>query len=245
VKPRTTSITAATITAIALLACGSGPLERSVRDYSKAQPPDHDPTALHGRYTVPPDRALLPVRVRVEAPDPDGPSEQVRSELDALSTAVSDLPPCTLLVQDYRPPSRSGDDWVAEAWATLDIDLSQLTTPAERMERIDQCRGAVLPRTTRYAEEVEGTDNERSLSIGSYTLMVDAPEAHIEQLLKRRARTLQAVTPPLAPQLHPEDYRCVPTGEVKVGARSLAGVVLSLGQTCRVAIDEPEPPAEG
>ena len=246
-RARTTTVTTAALTAFALLACGSGPLDvsRSVRSSKKPPPTEHDPSALHGRYTVPPDQALLPLRLRVEGPAADGAAARVREELADLQRAVSDLPPCAVEVQDYRPPSRYGDDWASEAWATLSVDLGGLATALERMERLDQCRGAVLPQTTRYTEPIENTELERSLSLGGPVLVVDAPEAHLPALLARRAEALQAVTAPMAPQLHPEDYRCVPTGQVRVGTRSLAGVVLDLGVDCRVQADTPEPPAEG
>ena len=53
-----------------------------------------------------------------------------------------------------------------------------------------------------------------------------------------QAKRLAAVAEvPAAPQLHPEDYRCVPTGGVAIGARTLEGVVLNLDLQCRVEVE--------
>ena len=184
-RRHTASLTAAALTGIALLACGSSPVGSTIRGYSKAAPPVHDPSVLHGQYTAPPDRALLPVRAYANGPTPEGPTAQLRKELDAID--LSELPACTLEVQDYRPTERSGDDWAAELWATLSVDLTGLTTPTERMDRIDSCRAVVIPRTTRYAEPIDGTELERTLSLGPATLVIDEPEAHLDALLRRRA----------------------------------------------------------
>jgi hypothetical protein len=116
----------------------------------------------------------------------------------------------------------------------LDIDLTGAADPLARMDRIDACRGQLLPLTSYQSETLQG-DREHHVQLHDGALEVDAPETHLQALLERRARSLVAAADvPEAPQLHPEDYRCVPTGEVGLGARTLQGVVLQLDLHCRV-----------
>jgi hypothetical protein len=236
------TISVALVTGVALLACGSGPVPSVRSSVSRESVPNnHDATMLHGAYTAPPDRALLPIAFRATAPDPGGAAGQVRSDIDRVANALTDNPACKLQVQDYAPPvALSGDwststEWRAQAWATLDVDLTGLNDAVARMDRLDECRARVLPHVA--VEEASSKTNPvaHGVSMGGHTLVIDAPEAHLSALIDRRSATLTAVTAAgTAPQLHPEDYRCVPTGVVQVGVSSFAGVVLTLGLDCRV-----------
>ncbi len=241
-RVRVPLVSVAVITGLTMLACGSGPIESYSRKGSWS-PTVNDPTTLHGRYTVPPDRSLHSVIVAGIAPDPAAAAAQVREDIEALKTAVSDAP-CTIGVRTYAPPVGSyRDSWRASANLVLDIDLTDAGDVLARMDRIDACRAALLPKTTDGNEDVNG-DREHQITLHGGALEVDAPEAHLQALLGRRAAQLSAVAEvPNAPQLHPEDYRCVPTGIVSLGDRTLEGVVLTLDLQCRVQVvndDAPE-----
>ncbi|MSP55013.1 MAG: hypothetical protein EXR69_05330 [Myxococcales bacterium] len=66
-------------------------------------------------------------------------------------------------------------------------------------------------------------------------LVVDAPLSHRDALLTiERERLIWAAGATGAPQLHPEDLRCVPDGTVSEADARLSGVVLTLGMACRI-----------
>jgi hypothetical protein len=241
-------VSVAVISGLSLLACGGGPIGSTLRGGKSWSPSPQDPSLLHAQFHVPPDRSLLPITVWASAPSPGDAAAQVRADLDALAVALTDATGCSLQVHGYDPPGRNdsdSDSWVATTQAVLDVDLTGLSDARARMDRIDSCRGLLLPRTTYGEEDVSGTDRTHDLTLFDGALYVDAPEKHLPALLERRARALSTVADRTgAPQLHPEDYRCVPTGGVTVGARTLEGVVLTLDVQCRVD-GPPSPPKEG
>jgi len=237
-------VSVAVISGLMMLACGSGPVESYSRKTSWS-PPAHDPTTLQRQFVVPPDRSLQSVTVWATAPSPADATAQVRADIDALTVAVSDASSCTVHVRTYGPPSRANaSEWRASAQLVLDVALVGATSAMDRMDRIDTCRGHLLPHTSYQSESLQG-DREHHVTLHEGVLEIDHPESHLPALLERRARALRAVADtPDAPQLHPEDYRCVPTGHVGIGARTLEGVALQLDLTCRVDAT-PHPVPEG
>lgn len=165
----------------------------------------------------------------------------LRAEIDALSTALSDAPGCTLEVRSYTAPEIYGGSWSAQARLVVDVAFDELLDVRLRMDRLDSCSAVVA---ARLSDEVE-VEDDTWLSVGTAgpTFVVDAPERHVAALAERLLRQQQAAAAiGGAPQLHPEDRRCVPTGEVTVGERSIAGVELVLVAPCRIP-SAPEAPA--
>jgi hypothetical protein len=229
------------VTLVAALACGSGPssaTDFAVRKSYSPGPGLHDPAARQGQLVVAPDRARLPLAVRVGEPSAQEAADKARAELEQLRVALTDTPPCTLRAHDYEPPSSDGDLWWASMQMEVEVDLTGLTDALARMDRLDACRGVVLAAAA--VEAPKG--HERSMSVGAHRLIVDDPGSHLSALLSTRGQELAALGAPGA--LHPEDYRCVPKG-VSVTGEAMAGVTLSLDQECRVAATPPKPPAEG
>jgi len=224
------------------LACGSGPssaTDFSVRGKSYAPGPGlHDPAARQGLLVVAPDRARLPVSVRVGEPSAQEAAEKARAELEQLRVALTDTPTCAVRAHDYDPPSSDGELWWATMVMEVEVDLTGLTDALARMDRLDACRGVVL--AAALVEAPKG--HERAMSVGGHRLIVDDPGAHLPALLATRGQQLAALGAPGA--LHPEDYRCVPKG-VSVAGEAMAGVMLSLDQECRVAASPPVVPAAG
>lgn len=234
----------ALLTAAVMLACGSGPLD--VRSsYRKVAPaPSHDPLVRVDRFTVPPDRAMHALTLRATAPDPQKATDLLRADLAAVEKALADLPRCRVQVDRYDAAAPWGDAWAVDLAAGLDVDLGGTTTVTERMDRLDACRLAVLPVLPLEEEELSD-ERHHVATLGEAILVVDDPHAHLGALLARRAARLAAVTATAAPQLHPEDQRCVPSGAVQLGGRTLAGVVLELELACRIDADAPAPPPAG
>ncbi|MEQ1506510.1 MAG: hypothetical protein ABMB14_30055, partial [Myxococcota bacterium] len=82
------------------------------------------------------------------------------------------------------------------------------------------------------------------IGVGAVDLVVDAPDSHRDALVERLVREQQAAAAiGGAPQLHPEDRRCVPTGRVVPGAEQLDGVELKLEVDCRIVGPGASPPA--
>lgn len=240
----------ATVTGLALgfaLACGvigSGP--DSLVDYrsSAYTPPsgaDAYP-ALDRAYRVPPDRASVAVTLQVREPEAAAAGSQLTSEIAAVTKGAGDR--CTAALQDASPPTPAGSaEWSASAEVRVDIDLKGLPTVEERRAKIDACLAGIDPLVTRD-EWKKVAAGERQVQRSAPVLSVDDPTRHRDALLDRaRAELTWAAAAAGAPQLHPEDLRCVPDGIVHAGDARLSGVVLTLGMTCRVD-DEEEPEVE-
>lgn len=191
--------------------------------------------ALDAAYVVAPDSAVVAVTVEVQRGSPADTSAALTTEFTALEQAVSGQ--CTAAVLDVSPPSRWGDtDWVASAEVRIDADLRGLPGVAERRARIEACLAPIEPLLTPEGwNDLKSGAGRRHLRRSDVTLLLDAPESHRDALLKRALTTLTwSAAAGGAPQLQPEDVRCVTNGAVEVGAQRLSGLVLTLNMDCRV-----------
>ncbi|MEZ4238279.1 MAG: hypothetical protein R3F59_19435 [Myxococcota bacterium] len=211
---------AVVVTAATVLACGSGPGwdVSSVRGKAVVSPPDLPAPA----YEVAPDRALVSVAVRARADDRAAAGQRLRTALDRVTGGGSEAG-CTVEIADYAPPSPASDGVRAMAALVADVPLAEVGTVRERMDRLDACLDAIA--------QVQLDDVD--VTIGDPVPRVDHPEAHYAALADAFAAAgARAATVAGA---HPEDRRCVPTGEVLVGQGRLSGVALSLDLSCHVA----------
>lgn len=222
------------------LACGSsGSGDWSRKSYSGgASPADPDHYgALDGGFVVPPDRALQSVGITVTAATAEAAAAELRARAAALEAAAS-TEACQARLVDYGVPSAYGREaWQGTAEVRVDVVLKGLDGLQARMDAVDACQAALAPLLTGSdGVELDGgegqawVDRSRQLAI-----VVDDRHRFAGELLSRRAQRLAAVADAsAAPQLHPEDQRCTATGEVSYGSRSLDGVELILGMSCRV-----------
>lgn len=231
----------ATATGLALgfaLACGvigSGP--ESLVDYrsSAYTPPtgaDAYP-ALDRAYRVPPDRASVAVFIRVREPDAATAGAALTKEIQGVVAGAGTS--CAASLLDASPPTPSGStEWSASSEVRVDVDLRGLGTVEERRAKIDACVAGIDPLVTRD-EWKKVAAGQRQVQRSAPVLSVDDPTRHRDPLLERaRAELTWAAAAAGAPQLHPEDLRCVPDGTVQAGDARLSGVVLTLGMACRV-----------
>ncbi|MDP2309837.1 MAG: hypothetical protein Q8P18_27710 [Pseudomonadota bacterium] len=188
---------------------------------------------LDQAYRVPPDRAVLAVTINVAHESFASTASGLTTEVAALEQALGSH--CTATVLDYAAPLSSGSpQWTATAEVRVDIDLRGLAGVAERRGRIDACLATIEPLLTPDGWKSLGTGN-RQVRRSVPVLAVDAPEQHRDALLARvRTGLAWAAAATGAPQVHPDDLRCVPDGGVTVGDRRLSGVVLTLDMPCRV-----------
>lgn len=215
---------------VPVVVCGSGGSERdsdvrsSVLGYPTAMA--QYPSAPEG-YRVPPDRAWVPLELWSDEDDPAAAFAQVRRHIDGVSAAVARIEGCAFVLVDARIDPGQFDDG-ATAHAGIDVDLSGLATTLERVDRVAACTAAATP--TR--------DNGWNVMLGPIAPRVSEPRGHFDALAERfvAAQTAARIQ---GPGVHPEDRRCVPTGEVVQTEATLAAVGLALGVDCRI-----ETPAE-
>jgi hypothetical protein len=186
---------------------------------------------------VPPDGALVRVRVQGSGATADSAASRTRAGIDAIQAAAA--AGCALSVDDYAPPSANGwDSWHAVATLKLDIDLAGKDTVEARMAALDACVTPLGP-VERPAKAQR--DEDLSIDVGAPLLTVDDPQAHVAALWRRHAARLAAVSDgSAAAALHPEDQRCTSQGIVTIEARSLSGVRLGLDLSCARVANERE-----
>ena len=236
---RIPTLSVAVLTGLTLLACGSGPVE-SYRRKAAPEPAPGDPTVLLGGTVVPPDRSLHAIALATTGPTPADATAQLRSDLDALEAAASEIANCQVHLYGVRVPSRQSSEWRTSAEAVLDVTLSEATSARDRWDLVAACEAAILPLVTDGREDA-GSQRTRKLTFNDGVLVVDDLESYLPQLLAREAQRLSAAAEVTsAPQLHPDDYRCVATGEIRVLASTLSGIRLKAPLQCRV--EEPSPP---
>ena len=226
-----------------VLACGSmgggggrSGFSESYSDTRYEAPGSEGYAALDKAYVVAPDGAAVAVTVEVRRGSPAETSAALTAEITALEAAVSGK--CTATLLDASPPARQGDiDSVATAEVRLDADLRGLADAAARRERIEAGLAPVEPLLTPEGwNDLKDGSGRRHVRRSEVTLLLDAPESHRDALLKRAITAMNwSATAGGAPQLHPEDVRCVTHGAVEIGAARLSGLVLTLDMDCRVA----------
>lgn len=214
-------------TAAMALACGSGPLDipsvRSSYESGWSVPLPPAPTA----YRVPPDRAWIPVHHSRRAETAPAAGDAAKSDYEAIAAAVNAVEGCTFVLLNATIDTGPGETTVQSALGVW-VDLAGAGDPEARFGRIHAC---TVPLTTFAADDAGDT---RGFHVGEATPIVDDPEAHYVELADRFVARQQAAAGVTGPGLHPEDRRCVPTGEVTVVSASLAGVELALDVVCRI-----------
>lgn len=222
------------------LACGSSGSDIYSRKAwsGGATPPDPDVyAALDEALVVPPDRAIVSVGISVKAPTAAAVAAELRRRAAALEAAAA-TETCQARLVDYSAPAPYGrEHHHGAATVRVDMVLTGLDGLLARMDAVDACQAVVAAQLTdSEGEELDGgegaawVDQSRQLAV-----VVDDRHRFAGELLGRRAARLAVVADAsAAPQLHPEDQRCTPTGEVTYGSRSLDGVELILGMSCRV-----------
>jgi hypothetical protein len=137
-------------------------------------------------------------------------AEDPRAAVDALAKA---LPAgCTLRITGYVPPRRID--------AAMDVSFAGMADVRARMDQLDRCLAPFAGRS--------------DAALGETQWVVDHPEQHFDALAERLVATQQAAASIVAPGVHPEDRRCVPTGAVLPSDPRISGVALALEVTCSV-----------
>lgn len=224
-----------------VLACGGlgGGGRSGFSEYSGAR---YEPqsaegyAALDAAYVVAPDSAAVAVTVEVQQATVALTSASLTSEITALEAAVSGQ--CIATVLDASPATRHGDgDWASSAEVRVNVDLRGLPGVAERRARIEACLAPIEPLLTPDGwSDLKTGVGRRHVRRSDVTLLLDSSESHRDALLKRAITAMNwSATAGGAPQLHPEDVRCVTHGAVAVAARRLSGLVLTLDMDCRLA----------
>lgn len=217
------------------LACGSGPGDSLVRGSRKVAAPTGPSLGvdLQQAFLVPPDRARIGVRIEVAAADYAAAADALREAYREIEVALSDVPGCDARLLDYQRPGPAGKRHVGAVELVVDVELAGLATVPERMDRLDACATVLDARAG--VVEPEGDEPRITVGPGIPHLVVDDPQRHHDALVQREvARHAAAAAVGGAPQLHPEDLRCVPTGRVDVKRRTLAGVELETTVNCRI-----------
>ncbi|MCB9592603.1 MAG: hypothetical protein H6719_07715 [Sandaracinaceae bacterium] len=180
---------------------------------------------LHGRYTVPPDRALVRVDATAQSATRDGVTRRIRRASQELVTALSVEGVCEVSVVDLGAPRRAGDRWYDTATLRIDVPLAGFGEVEERFVRVERC----MERFGAMGASV--ADLELAVSHPLPTL--DRPDAHRAALLERAMRPLQEVATTDGPAAFDADgMRCVSRGEVTITERSLHGIALAVDLAC-------------
>lgn len=215
------------------LACGSSDGISSYSSRKSASTADPgSPEALEAAdtaYVVAPDRALLSVRVVGQGDDATQAQAALRSGIDQVLAAAK-RGGCAASIEEYAPTRPGGwTGWRGQAQLRVEIDLREATDVPSRMAALDACLLPIAALADRD-EDAEG----REVSLSAPLFGVDDASSHTAALWARHAERLSRVSvAAAAPQLHPEDLRCVSHGDVSVRARSITGVQLGLDLSCR------------
>ena len=215
------------------LACGSSDSLSSYssrKTASTADPGSADAfEADDAGLVVPPARALLSARVVGQADDAGAAQAALRSGIERV-VAAAGAGGCVATVEDYAPARPGGwAGWRGAAQLRVELDLREAADVPARMAALDACVGPLAALV-----DGEGGDEALEIALSAPLFGVDDPSAHAGALWARHAERLARVSAAAgAPQLHPEDLRCVSQGEVSVQARSIKGVRLGLDLACR------------
>jgi hypothetical protein len=215
------------------LACGSSDGLSSYSSRKSASAPDPgSPEAFEADdagVVAPPDRALLSVRVVGQHEDAPQAQAALKSGMERVMAAAK-RGGCAASIEEYTPTRPGGwAGWRGQAQLRLEIDLREAADVPARMAALDAC---MLPVAALTDGEENGDALEISLSAPLFG--IDDPSVHTAALWARHAERLDRVSVAgPAPQLHPEDLRCVSRGDVSVLSRSITGVRLGLDLSCR------------
>lgn len=214
------------------LACGSSDGMSSYSSRSKTAASTQGPESFEAAdrgYVVPPDRALMRVRISAEG-------EGGAAARGALSGGIADVQAaarsggCAATIAEYTTPRPGGwDGWKGNAELRVEVDLREATDVAARIAAVDACLGSIAELAER-----EGEDVQADIALSGLMYSLDDPDGHAAALWARHGSRLARVSAAAgAPQQHPEDLRCTTTGEVSITARSISGIGLALDVSCR------------
>lgn len=213
----------------------------TTRDYVhrvEGSDPSSFEAELHGRYTVPPERAILRADLQLARASSD---EATSASIAARRTLVrlfDEAEHCEARVVDVGPTTRiAWDDWSASSLLRIDIDLRGADDVETRSARIEACTAVFF----REHSELENVH----VRIGTPLLTIGDPSSHREALLERELARLRAVAAqPNAPaQFSADSLDCTSTGEVHIVDRTLSGVALAVDLDCGRARAAAEAPA--
>lgn len=182
-------------------------------------------------YVVPPDRALFSVQIVGQHEDGSLAQAALRSGIDQVRAAAGQGG-CVASVEEYTPARpQGGTVWRGLAELRVEVDLREATDVPARIAALDSC---VLPLAVLMDQEQDG--EKLTVSLSSPLFGIDDPGSHVGALWARHAAQLSRVSVSGgAPQLHPEDLRCISDGGVHVHSRRISGVRLGLDLSCRTA----------
>jgi hypothetical protein len=212
----------------------------STRDYVhrvEGSDPSSFEAELHGRYSVPPERAILRVDLQLARASSD---EATSASIAARRTLVrlfDEAEHCEARVMDIGPTTRvAWDDWSASSLLRVDIDLRGAEDVESRSARIEACTAVFF----REEPELENVH----VRIGTPLPTIDDPSSHREALLERELARLRSVAAqPNAPaQFSADALDCTSTGEVHIVDRTLAGIALAVDLDCGRGRATPEAP---
>ncbi len=180
---------------------------------------------LHGRYLVPPDRALVRVEVTAHAATRGGVGERIRAAATQLRADLAVPGACEVSVVDFGSPRGAGEDWADTATLRLDVPLTGVADVAERFARVERCmqRFSTLGAVARDLE----------LAVSHPLPTVDRPDAHRAALLERALAPLREVGATGGPAaFDATGVRCTSRGEVTITERSLHGIAMTVDLEC-------------
>jgi hypothetical protein len=202
----------------------------TTRDYVhrvEGSDPSSFEAELHGRYAVPPERAILRADLQLARASSD---EATSASIAARRTLVQlfdEAEHCEARVIDIGPTTRvAWDDWSASSLLRVDIDLRGAEDVETRSARTEACTAVFF----REEPELENVH----VRIGTPLLTIDDPSSHRAALLERELARLRAVAaqPNTPAQFSAETLECTSTGEVRIVDRTLSGVALAVDLSC-------------
>ncbi|MEZ4340809.1 MAG: hypothetical protein R3B82_29655 [Sandaracinaceae bacterium] len=180
---------------------------------------------LHGRYLVPPDRALVRVEVTGHGGSRAAVSDRIRGGAARLVGALAVPGACEVTVVDFGAPRGASERWTDTATLRIDVPLAGAADVGERFARVERC----MERFSTLGAEARDLD----LAVSHPLPTVDHPDAHRAALLERAFRPMREVEGTTGPAaFDPSGVRCTSRGEVTITERSLHGVAMSVDLEC-------------
>ncbi|MEE8408413.1 MAG: hypothetical protein V3T05_02290 [Myxococcota bacterium] len=191
---------------------------------------------------VPPDRAVVSVRIEVVEGSFDDAATATRELIGDLVGAAQGVEGCAVTVDDYEAPLRLGTElYSASADLSATFALQGLPDVGARMKVVDACTAALQPHLTSRPRhgKMAASNSGRYAWAGPLRLEIADPGAHRAKLIERLSRRLASVENVSAPQWQAGDLRCTSTGLVRATERTLAGVRLELDVRCDIVRPKP------
>jgi hypothetical protein len=211
----------------------------TTRDYVhrvEGSDPSSFEAELHGRYSVPPERAILRADLQLARASSAEATRAGATARAALVRVFGEAEHCEARVIDIGPTTRvAWDDWSASSLLRVDVDLRGAADVESRSARIEAC-------TAIFFREDPDLENVH-VRIGTPLLTIDDPSSHREVLLERELARLRAVAaqPDAPAQFSAATLECTSTGEVRIVDRTLSGIALAVDLGCGRESPTPAP----